>query len=215
MTRHPDPLFNLADALSEDIVAAPADDLLHEAESDPGGRAGLIKSFDRIAARAVAQSRRRRIVERLRGMLQVLPVPIGLTSAMVGVASVCVVGIVGGMYFHQAESYRQVAAVPPPVLADRMPAKTSEPSVGTPMSYAERGATRLDPDSGSDRIARSDNAATPTTPAAVPAAPLVLPPLPPAPTAAPPVATQAPPPAPPVAAGAAVEPKPVRTVEIQ
>ena len=36
--RHSDPLHNLADALSEDIVAAPADARLHDAAREPGGR---------------------------------------------------------------------------------------------------------------------------------------------------------------------------------
>jgi murein DD-endopeptidase MepM/ murein hydrolase activator NlpD len=206
MTRHPDPLFNLADALSEDIVAAPADALLHEAESDPGGRAGLVASFDRIAARAVAQSRRRRLAERLRGLLQAWPIPVGLTSAMAGVTGLLVAGIVGGTYFYQAPLYRQAAAVPPPqVFAERTPAKTYEPGINGPMSYSDTAGARFDQ---SDRRARSDSAAAPPTPAAASPAP------PPAPTAAPPVATLAPPPAPPVAAGAADEPKPVRTVEI-
>src|SRR4029077_10456833 len=101
MTRNSDPLFNLADALSEDIVAAPADTLVHDAE---GARAGLVGSFDRIAGRAAAQSRRQRIVERLRALLHAWPVPIGWTSAMAGVAGIFVMGIVGGMYFHQAQS---------------------------------------------------------------------------------------------------------------
>ena len=60
MTRKPDPLHNLADALSEDIVATPADALLHDAAGEPGGGAGPVASFDRIAVRAAAQSRRRR-----------------------------------------------------------------------------------------------------------------------------------------------------------
>jgi len=203
MTRHSDPLFNLADALSEDVVAAPADALLHEAESEPGGRAGLVASFDRIAARAVAQSRRRRMVERLRGILHAWPLPVGLTSAMASVAGVLIAGI-GGLYFYQAESYRMTAAVPPIVLADRMPKQTYAPTAGGPMSYAGSRAARVDP----NRVASSDNAPAASPPAAVPTAPS------PAPTAAPPAATPAPPPAPPVAAGAADEAKPVRTVEI-
>jgi murein DD-endopeptidase MepM/ murein hydrolase activator NlpD len=210
MTRNSDPLFNLADALSEDIVAVPADTLVHDAESNPGGRAGLVGSFDRIAGRAAAQSRRRRFVERLRTLLHAWPVPLGWTSAMAGVAGMLVMGIVGGMYFHQAQSYREIAAVPPRVLAERGPGKTDVPIAdGGPMSYAASRAARVDPDAQSNRAARSDQAAAvQQTPAAAPAAP------PPAPTAAPSVATSAPPPAPPVAAGAADEAKPVRTVGI-
>lgn len=209
MTRNSDPHFNLADALSEDIVAAPADSLVRDAESDPGGRAGLIGSFDRIAARAAAQSRRRRIVERLRTLLHAWPVPVGLTAAMAGVAGIFVVGLVGGMYFQRTQSYREVAVVPPRVLAERMPTKTDEPIAGSQMSYTRDRAVRADPDAEPNRAARSDQAAAvQQTPAATPPAP------PPAPTAAPSVATQAPPPAPPVAAGAADEARQVRTVGI-
>ena len=114
MTRNSDPLFNLADALSEDIVAAPAETRMHDAESDPDGRARLVGSFDRIAARAIAQSRRRRIVERLRALLHAWPVPATWTSAMAGVAGIFVMGIVGGMYFHQ-QGYGPIAAAPPTV----------------------------------------------------------------------------------------------------
>jgi murein DD-endopeptidase MepM/ murein hydrolase activator NlpD len=206
MTGNSDPHFNLADALSEDIVAAPADALVHDAESDPGGQAGLVGSFDRIAARAAAQSRRRRIVERLRTLLHAWPVPVGWTSAMAGVAGICVMGIVGGMYLHEAQS---PVVVPPHVLADRAPAQIDEPSAGTQMSYAQKRAATADPDSQPNLAARSNQAAAvQQTPAAAPATP------PPAPTAAPPVATLAPPPTPPVAAGAADEARQVRTVEI-
>jgi len=198
MTRNSDPLFNLADALSEDIVAAPADVLVHDAGSDPDGRAGLVGAFDRIAARAAAQSRRQRIVERLRTLLHGLPAPVGWTSAMAGVAGIFVLGIVTGMHFHQADL--QIAAAPPRVLAERLTDKADEPIAGARTSYAENRSARADPDTQSNRAA---------TPAAAPAAP------PPAPTAAPPVATLAPPPAPSVAAGAADEAKPVRTFDVR
>ena len=199
MTRNSDPLFNLADALSEDIVAAPAETRMHDAESDPDGRARLVGSFDRIAARAIAQSRRRRIVERLRALLHAWPVPATWTSAMAGVAGIFVMGIVGGMYFHQ-QGYGPIAAAPPtvsqpepqPEVGDRIGPQYS-PAATSPMSYAESRTLE------SERAARSDHAAA----------------VQPAPAAAPPVATPAPPPpAPVVAAGVAAEAKRVRTVEI-
>ena len=207
MTRSPDPLFNLADALSEDVVAAPADAVVHDVESDPGGRAGSVTSFDRISARAAAQSRRRRIVERLRTLLHAWPAPIGWTSVMAGAAGILVMGIVGGMYFR--EGYRTTAAIPRDVLAERVPEKPYEPAANGPMAYTKDSAARAAAESQSNLAARSDQTAAPQTPAAAPAAP------PPAPTAAPPVATSAPPPAPPVAAGTADTAKPVRTVEIR
>src|ERR1051326_1893854 len=172
MTGNTDPHFNLADALSEDIVAAPADTLVHDAESDPGGQAGLVGSFDRIAARAVAQSRRRRIVARLRTLLHAWPVPVGLTSAMAGVAGIFVLGFVGGIYFQRSQSYREVAAVPPRVLAERSPAKTDESSAAGTMTYMQNRAARAGRDAEANRTARSDNTTViQQTPAAVPAAP--------------------------------------------
>ena len=53
MTRNPDPLFNLADALSEDIVAASAGTLVHDAES--GWRLTDLTDADKIALRKVAR----------------------------------------------------------------------------------------------------------------------------------------------------------------
>src|SRR5262249_43639962 len=159
MTRDSDPLFNLADALSEDIAAAPAETLMHDAENDPGGRARLVKSFDRIAARAITRSRRRRIVERLRTLLPAWPAPVTWTSAMAGVAGIFVMGIVGGMYFHQ-QRYGPTAAAPPLVsqpetrskVADRAGSQ-SAPAATSPMSYA--GNRTLT----SEREAQSNHAA--------------------------------------------------------
>jgi hypothetical protein len=192
MTRKPDPLHNLADALSEDIVATPADALLHEAAGEPGGGAGPVTSFDRIAARAAAQSRRRRIVDRLRALMPAWSAPIGWTSAMAGVAGIFVMVIAGGLYFHQPD-VRQVASAPPPVLADRIAARSAPTRADGPMSYA------ADQQAAADRVAKPDHAAAEQ----------------PAPAAAPPVVAAAPPPAPPAAAGVADEPRRARTVEVR
>jgi len=185
MTRKPDPLHNLADALSEDIVATPADALVHEADD------GLIASFDRIAARAAAQSRRRRVVDRLRGMLPAWPAPIGWTSAMAGVAGICIMVIAGGLYFHQPDG--QLASAPPPVGAERMASRPALTGNDGPMSRAE------DRQVLAPRAAKIDHAAAEQ----------------PAPAAAPPVVAAAPPPAPPAAAGVADEPKRVRTADVR
>jgi hypothetical protein len=100
MTRNPDRPFNLADALSEDNVAAFAETLARGTASDPGGRARLVqsfrlarsfdragglatpaKSFDRIAPRAIAQARRRRILVRLRRLLHAWLMRVAWTRA--------------------------------------------------------------------------------------------------------------------------------------
>ena len=196
MNRNSDPLYNLADALSEDIVAARADTLVRDAASDPGGQAALTMSFDRIAARAAAQSRRRRIVERLRTLLATIVPPMSWTSAMAAVASLAVVVVAGGVYFEQ-RAYNVAANVAPPVVrADRLSEKYIPNGGNQPMSYAQ------------DRAATADHAAA----------------APPAPAAAPPAVAPAPPPAPAAVAGVANaptdepkdapkdEPKRVRTV---
>jgi murein DD-endopeptidase MepM/ murein hydrolase activator NlpD len=170
--RNSDPLLNLADALSEEIVAAPAATLVHDAGSDPGGPDGSITAFDRIAVRAAAQSRRRRMVERLRTLLHALPGPVTWTSAMAGVAGIFVMGIVGGLYFHQ-----QAALAPPPVVGDRVAAKYA-PAADGPMAHAENSAPP------------SDHAAA-VQPAQAAAPPAVAPARPPAPAAAAGVADEA------------------------
>ncbi len=163
MTRKPDPLHNLADALSEEIVAAPADVLVHDAAGEPGGADALVASFDRIAARAATQSRRRRLVERLRALAHVWPGPIGWTSVLAGVAGIFVMVIAGGLYFHQSGAYQPVAA-PPPVVA--------EPIAQTPPPARDNGPTAraVEPPAITDRLARTDHAAAAAPPPAPAAA---------------------------------------------
>jgi murein DD-endopeptidase MepM/ murein hydrolase activator NlpD len=189
MTSKSDPLYNLADALAADIVVAPAAALVREAESDPGGGRAFVTAFDRIAARAAGESRQRRTVERLRGLLSALVPAMSWTSAMTAVASLGVVVVAGGLYFHQ-----QAADVAPrAVLAERTMARMAPPvPVDAPKPSTDERSI----------VVNKDAAA--------------VPPAPPAPVAAPPAAAPAPPPpAPPVAAGVADEPKRVRTVEIR
>jgi murein DD-endopeptidase MepM/ murein hydrolase activator NlpD len=219
MTRNADPFNNLADALAEDIVAAPAAALMHDASSDPGGAHGFVAAFDRIAARAGAQARRRLIAERLRALLNAVVPPLSWTSAMAAVASLGVVVVAGGIYVHQ-DSYRTAAVPPPIVLADQVPEKAAPRMLpARPMSY------------GDNRVAdaNSEAAAAPQSPPPAPAAAAQPAPQPPfAPSsvavpphiaaapaaAAPPVAAVAPPPAPPAAAGGVDAPKAMRTVKI-
>src|SRR5262249_52752936 len=189
MTRNPDPLHNPAAALSEDVAATPANALLYEAAGEPGGGDAVVASFDRIAARAGAQSRRRRLVERLRALLPAWPAPIGWTSAMAGVAGICVMVIAGGLYLHQPDI--QLASAPLPVDAGRMLERAVPAGNDGPMSLAP------DRQVVADRAARTDHAAAEQ----------------PAPAAAPPVVAAAPPPAPPAAAGVARESKGARIVE--
>jgi murein DD-endopeptidase MepM/ murein hydrolase activator NlpD len=187
-----DPLLNLADALGEDIVATPADALLHEAAGEAGGRDGAVTAFDRIAARAAAQSRRRRIAERLRALIDGVSGSITWRSAMAGVAGIFVVAVGGGLYVHQQDLPMRTAAAPPRDFAARMP-ETGAPAAAGGMSYAEDRSARVQP------AAKPDHAAAAR----------------PAPAAAPPVAATAPPPAPPAAAGVADELQRVRTADVR
>ena|SRR5579871_6904809 len=183
--RNTDPLFNLADALSEDIVAGAA--------GDPGADAVSVAAFDRIAARAAAQSRRRRIVDRLRTLLHALPAPVTWTSAMAGVAGIFVMGIAGGLYFHQQVDYR-TAVAPTQVVAARGPASDEQNAAGNgSMSKADDRPPAIERSAGVDHAAAVQ----------------------PAPAAAPPVAAAAPPPAPPAAAGVVEQPNRVRAVEVR
>ena len=58
-----DALHNLADALGEDVVAAPPERLLAEAAEDHGDAHALAAAFDRVSARAARQS----VARRMRG----------------------------------------------------------------------------------------------------------------------------------------------------
>jgi murein DD-endopeptidase MepM/ murein hydrolase activator NlpD len=161
MTRKPDPLHNLADALSEDIVATPADALVHEADD------GLVTTFDRVASRAAAQSRRRRLVERLRAILPAWPAPIGWTSAMAGVAGICVMGIAGGLYFRQPDVR---LASSPPVVSGLIAGRDAPASLAQDRQVVAARAARID-------HAAAEQPAPAAAPPAVAAAP---PPAPPA-----------------------------------
>ena len=55
MSTRPDALFNLADALTEDILNTPDDELLREVEEDYGDRRALANKFDQILERAEKQ----------------------------------------------------------------------------------------------------------------------------------------------------------------
>src|SRR5262249_5635962 len=69
MTRTPDHLDHLADALSEDIIAAPAEQLVAEAAEDAGDADVFVAAFDRVAMRATRQARRRQLAQRVRDVV--------------------------------------------------------------------------------------------------------------------------------------------------
>src|SRR5262249_36622061 len=55
MSTRPDALFNLADAMAEDILNAPDDEVLREVEEDAGHPRALANKFDQILERAENQ----------------------------------------------------------------------------------------------------------------------------------------------------------------
>jgi murein DD-endopeptidase MepM/ murein hydrolase activator NlpD len=100
MSRSPDQLHHLANALSEDILAAPVEQLLAEAAEQDGDDVFLATLFDRISARATAQSRRRRIADRLRGLVASIVPRRSWRPAWAAVAALAVMVVAGDIYLH-------------------------------------------------------------------------------------------------------------------
>ena len=100
MSRSPDPLDHLADALSEDIVAAPAGQALAEATEDAGDDRTVAVAFDRVAARAVRQSRRRRLAARIRALAAALVPQRSWRPVLATIAGLAVIVVAGDLYLH-------------------------------------------------------------------------------------------------------------------
>ena len=96
MTRQSDPLHNLADALSEDVVVASPEMLAAEAAREPGASVDLAHGFDRIVVRAERQARRRRIAMRLRALMPSTSLR-SWRPAMAAFAGVAVIVVAGNV----------------------------------------------------------------------------------------------------------------------
>jgi murein DD-endopeptidase MepM/ murein hydrolase activator NlpD len=196
MTRDPDPHDYLADALSEDVVDAPAARLLAEATEDAGDAGAVAAAFDRVAARAGRQARRRRIAGRIRALAAALAAP-RARPAMAAVAGLAVIAVAGDLYlnlhvrpgpFMQA-SAPTPAAAPPPAAQDLIAARPAQP----PDVERRADIGDLAPQTTLMRAAPAPAAPAPAAP--TPAAPapaasaLIAPALsaPPSPAPAPPV----------------------------
>jgi murein DD-endopeptidase MepM/ murein hydrolase activator NlpD len=193
MNRNSDPHFNLADALSEDILDASAEGL---AEAAHDGAA--VAAFDRIAARAERQARRRRLAGRLHSLISSL-VPPAWRPAMVAVAGIAVVAVVGDLYVH-LRPYG-IASSPPPAAA-------IPDSVAAREAIAQRNRLAYSEERGGD--VGNGPPAVPASAAQPAAAPAKVAPVTPAAVPAPPAAAPARP-----AAAEEPAPKRVRTVEIR
>jgi len=128
MNRMSDQLQNLADALSEEIVAAPA--LAAEAAPEHGGDRALAADFDRIVGRAERQARWRRLALRLGALAPAFPWRASWRPAMAAVAGVAVIVVAGDLYWN-VRSQR-----PPASLA-------SAPVEAAPTPPADKVAQRL------------------------------------------------------------------------
>ena len=105
-----DHMQNLADALSEDIVATPAAVLLAEVAEARGDRHAFAVDFDRIVGRAERRARWRGIVQRLRAMLPSLALRSSWRPALAAVACLAVIVVAGDLYLH----VRPVGPTPTP-----------------------------------------------------------------------------------------------------
>ena len=111
MTRVPDHLDHLADALSEDIVAAPAEQLVAEAAEDAGDGAAVAAAFDRVAMRATRQAGRRRLVQRIREVVSGLMPRRSWRPAFAVAAGLAVIVVAGDLYLH-VQPQHQLASNP-------------------------------------------------------------------------------------------------------
>jgi hypothetical protein len=121
MTRAPDPLDHLADSLSEDIVAAPAEQLVAEAAEDACDAGAFASAFDRVAARATRQARRRRLAERVRDVVSGVVPRRSWRSALAVTAGLAVIVVAGDLYLHV-----QPQLVSAPDLAARAPVRVQD-----------------------------------------------------------------------------------------
>jgi murein DD-endopeptidase MepM/ murein hydrolase activator NlpD len=131
MNRAHDPLANLADALGEDIVAAPAALLAAEAARERGGSLGVAAAFDRIVARAERRARWRRLKQRLRAFVPSMAALASWPSAMAAVASIAVIVVAGDLYLHVGVD-RSPYLTAAPVLAPGSDAAASRREVAPP-----------------------------------------------------------------------------------
>jgi uncharacterized protein len=84
-----DALLHLADALSEDILNTPDEDLLAEVAADHENPRALATEFDRICRRALRRVRRQKYIERLKQLINLLePTPRFAITSIGGLNSI-------------------------------------------------------------------------------------------------------------------------------
>ena len=112
MNRDPDPFDHPADALSEDLLAAPAERLVAEAAEDAGDSRAFAAAFDRVAVRAARQADRRQVARRLRTFATALVSRGSWRPAMASVAAVGVIAVAGDLYLHVSSQPMVLASAP-------------------------------------------------------------------------------------------------------
>src|SRR5690348_15050640 len=99
MNRPSDHLQNLADALSEDVVAMSPEMLAAEVAQERGHGPGVARDFDRIVGRAERQARWRRVGLRLRALAPSTTLR-SWRPAMAAVAGIAIVVVAGDVYLN-------------------------------------------------------------------------------------------------------------------
>ncbi|HLH90156.1 MAG TPA: M23 family metallopeptidase [Xanthobacteraceae bacterium] len=146
MNRINDPWHNLADAASEDVVAASPAALAAEAEQERGAGDAFALDFDRIVTRAERQARWRRFAHRLRALAaslaSVLTSRPSWRPVLATVASLAVIVVAGDLFLYQR------AGVPTEPVARTSPKFAPKPRADTlapqPSLEAERGGDKKD-----------------------------------------------------------------------
>ncbi len=127
MTRTPDHLDHLADALSEDIIAAPAERIVAEAAEDAGDAGAFAAVFDRVAVRATQQARRRQLAGRMRAMVSALAPRRSWRPALAAAVGVAVIAVAGDIYLHVQPELQVNQAATSPIAAARDPVPVQAP----------------------------------------------------------------------------------------
>jgi len=155
MNRPSDHLHNLADALSEDVVAMSPE--MRAAEVAPEGSPGLARAFDRVVGRAERQARWRRLGQRLRALAPSTTLR-SWRPAVAAVAGIAVVVVVGDVFLQGAGGPRAVPAsverfrvrepVRNDILASRRLADRDESAGGVPAAAPAASPSQPAPAAG-------------------------------------------------------------------
>jgi pilus assembly protein CpaB len=117
-----DALWHLADALSEDILNTPAEDLFAEVAADHENRRALATEFDRISRRGLRRVRRQEYIERLKLLINLpVPTPRFATISIAALAVIVLASALSDRPFRPAEQQPTDRASPA--------AEVSEPTV--------------------------------------------------------------------------------------